>query len=107
MPSRDSDSDLITITGGKTNVEAAKEQILATEVQVEIDIDPNLHESMKSDNDGNTIKDIEDEFGGIQVRFPREGFTGTKIFIRGPQDWVERGRDRVIEFSKEVDNHRG
>jgi len=107
LPSRDSDSDLITITGGKENVEAAKEQILNTEVQLDIDIDPSLHEFMKSDNDGNTIKDIEEECGGIQVRFPREGFTGNRIFIRGPQDWVEKGKERVIEFSKMAEENHG
>lgn len=80
---------------------------MATEVQLDIDIDPNLHDSMKNDNNGETIKEIEEECGGIQVRFPREGFTGNRIFIRGPQDWVERGKDRVVQFAKQVEASRG
>ncbi|KAK3594419.1 hypothetical protein CHS0354_037444 [Potamilus streckersoni] len=104
LPSENSESDVITITGKKANVEAAKAKIekiqkeLASIKEISIEIPHKLHTSIIGAK-GRLIRSIMDECGGVIIRFPTEGSTSDKVLIRGPEDDVENARKQLLELT--------
>ncbi|XP_071109075.1 vigilin-like [Haliotis cracherodii] len=106
LPSEISDSDVITITGKKANVEQAKVKIeliqkeLANIKEITIEIPHKLHNSIIGAK-GRLIRAIMDECGGVIIRFPSEGSTSDKVTIRGPKDDVESAKKQLQELTSE------
>lgn len=106
LPSESSDSDVITITGKKANVEQARvqleniqfEQGNITEVAVEIPSE--FHSSMIGAK-GRLMKSIMDECGSVIIRFPPEGSNSDKVTIRGPKDDVMKAKTQLLELASE------
>ncbi|XP_059138756.1 vigilin-like [Physella acuta] len=106
LPSEISDSDVITITGKKANVEKAREKIEAIQKElgnikeVTIDIPNKLHNSLIGTK-GKFIRAISEENGGVMIRFPQEGTKSDKVVIRGPSADVENAKQQLLELVNE------
>lgn len=107
LPSENSDSDVITITGKKENVLKAKERVeaiqkeLANIKEVTIDIPHSYHNSIIGAK-GRLIRAIMEECGGVLIRFPQEGSRSDKVIIRGPVDDVEKAKKQLTEHTNEL-----
>ncbi|XP_074655321.1 vigilin-like [Tubulanus polymorphus] len=106
LPSENSDSDVIVITGKKANVEIAKNRIeliqkeLANIKEVTIEI-PHKHHNAIIGAKGRLIRAIMEECGGVIIRFPPEGAKNDKVTIRGPKDDVENARKQLLQQTSE------
>ncbi|CAH1773087.1 unnamed protein product [Owenia fusiformis] len=102
LPSENSDSDVIVITGKKANVDAAKVKIeaiqkeLANIKELTIEIPHKFHNTIIGAK-GHLIRAIAQECGGVIIRFPPEGSSSDKVVIRGPIEDVERARVELEE----------
>ena len=106
LPSENAESDVITITGKKENVDKAKVMIeaiqkeLANIKEVTIEIPHRFHNSIIGAK-GRLIRSIMEECGGCLIRFPPEGTSSDKVVIRGPKDDVENARKQLMELAEE------
>ncbi|ESO99461.1 hypothetical protein LOTGIDRAFT_231082 [Lottia gigantea] len=106
LPSENSESDVITITGKRKNVEDAKTQIetmqkeLANIKEITVEIPSNLHNAIIGAK-GRLIRAIMEECGGVIIRFPPEGSSSNKVTIRGPKDDVENARKQLLAMADE------
>ncbi|CAL1537044.1 unnamed protein product [Lymnaea stagnalis] len=106
LPSEISDSDVITITGKKANVEKAQAKIEAIQKEMgnikelTIDIPNKLHNSLIGSK-GRFIRSIMEECGGVMIRFPQEGTKSDKVTIRGPSADVENAKQQLLELANE------
>jgi len=104
LPSENSDSDIILITGKKSNVEKATVKIEAIQKElgnikeISIDIPQKLHNSLIGAK-GKFIRSVMEECGGVMIRFPQEGSKSDKVIIRGPVDDVESARKQLLELA--------
>lgn len=106
LPGEHTDSEYITITGKKEDVETAKKRIeiiqkeLANVKEVTLDIPHRLHNSIIGAK-GRLIRAIMEDCGGVIIRFPQEGNTSDRVVIRGPKDDVENARKQLLDLVNE------
>jgi len=106
LPKENSDSDVITITGKKENVEKAKTLIeniqkeLANIKEIAVEIPQEYHTSLIGAK-GRLIRSIMDECGGVLIRFPSENSKSNKVMIRGPKDDVDKAQAQLLELANE------
>ncbi|CAJ0606165.1 unnamed protein product [Cylicocyclus nassatus] len=106
LPEGDSGEERITVTGKKANVEKAIDQLnkiqneLASIVIIEVDI-PVKVQSRLLGNGRRLISDIEEECGGVHIRFPAEKSESTKVTIRGPKPDAERAQKLLVDLAKD------
>ncbi|KAL8583524.1 hypothetical protein ACOMHN_054840 [Nucella lapillus] len=126
LPSEHTDSEYITITGKKEDVEIAKKRIeviqkeLANVKEVTLEIPHRLHSLIIGANvkevtleiphrlhnsiigaKGRLIRAIMEDCGGVIIRFPQEGNNSDKVVIRGPKDDVESARKQLLDLVNE------
>jgi exosome complex RNA-binding protein Rrp4/ribosomal protein S3 len=98
------DQGRITVVGKQANVEKAIQQLnkiqneLASVVTTEVTIPNKIHARLLS-NGRRLIRDIEDEFGGVHILFPKEK-NSDKVTIRGPKDDVAKAEKTLKEVAK-------
>jgi len=108
IPAENSETDVIVITGKKSNVETAKSRIekiqkeLANIKEETIDI-PSKHHNAIIGAKGRLIRSIMEECGGVIIRFPPEGAKSDKVLIRGPKDDVENARKQLLKQTTELE----
>ncbi|CAG2166840.1 unnamed protein product, partial [Oppiella nova] len=106
LPAEGANSDVIVITGIKSNVEMARDRIqtiqneLEDVVQVDIIIPSKIHNYIIGAK-GRQIRQIMDDCGGVLIRFPPEGSGSDKVSIRGPKDCVQKAKQQLIAISNE------
>ncbi|KAK7093511.1 hypothetical protein V1264_007247 [Littorina saxatilis] len=106
LPGEHAESDVITITGKKADVELAKQKIediqkeLANVKEAIVEIPYRLHNSIIGAK-GRLIRAIMEECGGVIIRFPPEGQTSDKVTIRGPKDDVESAKKQLLDLVNE------
>eukprot|EP00118_Oscarella_pearsei_P024630 m.306469 g.306469 ORF g.306469 m.306469 type:complete len:1252 (+) comp41271_c0_seq1:220-3975(+) len=107
MPTENSDSDVILVTGKKENVEEARKRIEAIQneqaniITEEIAIPSKLHQAVIGPK-GRLVKAISDECGGVTIRFPTGKQAGSdKVIVRGPKDDVESAKKQLLELANE------
>ncbi|PIO66312.1 KH domain protein, partial [Teladorsagia circumcincta] len=106
LPEGDSGEERITVTGKKANVEKAIDQLnkiqneLANIETIEVDI-PVKVQSRLLGNGRRLISDIEEECGGVHIKFPAEKSESTKVTIRGPKGDVEKARKLLTDLAKD------
>jgi transcription antitermination factor NusA-like protein len=94
----------VTVIGKQANVEKAIAKLnkiqneLASIVTTEVTIPNKIHTRLLG-NGRRLIRDIEDEFGGVHILFPKEK-TSDKVTIRGPKDDVARAEKALKEVAK-------
>jgi len=106
LPESGSDSDVITITGKKENVEKAQDQItkiqseMANVISVDLIIPAKIHNTMIGAG-GKLIQSISDDCGGVAIKFPPSNSNSDKVTIRGPKEDVEKASKMLTEMSTE------
>merc|ERR1711970_781972 len=106
LPDSSADSDTITITGKKEDVEKAADKIreiqsqMANIVSKDISIPAKIHNTVIGAG-GKLIQSIMNECGGVAIKFPEANSGSDKVTIRGPGDDVEKAMKKLQELSDE------
>lgn len=106
LPTENSNSEMIVITGKKSNCEAAKDRILAIQrelaniKEVEVAIPAKLHNSLIGSK-GCLVRSIMEDCGGVHIHFPSEGSGSDKVTIRGPAGEVEKAKKQLLQLAEE------
>ena len=95
LPEELAESDVIRIIGHRKGVELAAQRVetiqreLAHIMEVEVHIPQRLHTAVIGPK-GRFIQQLQDECGGVQVRFPTPDQVSEVVRIRGPKNDVEK-----------------
>ncbi|XP_064459574.1 vigilin-like [Ornithodoros turicata] len=106
LPPENSNSDVISITGKKENVAAAKERIveaqkeLADVVEVTLMISANLHNSLIGAK-GRLIHSIMEECGRVHIAFPPQDSNSDRVTLCGPKEDVDRAKRQLLDLATE------
>ncbi|XP_070785682.1 vigilin isoform X2 [Enoplosus armatus] len=106
LPTENSNSEMIVITGKKSNCEAARERILAIQRELaniketEVTIPAKLHNSLIGSK-GCLVRSIMEDCGGVHIHFPSEGSGSDKVTIRGPAGEVEKAKKQLLQLAEE------
>lgn len=106
LPESNSGEDRIFVTGKKSNVENAIEQLNKIQNEhanieiVEIEIPVKVQARLLG-NGRHLISDIEEECGGVHIKFPAEKSESTKVTIRGPKVDVQRAKKLLTDLAKD------
>lgn len=106
LPEGNSGEDKILVTGKKANVEKAIDQlnkiqdelasIVVTEVNIPVKVQARLLGGGRR-----LILDIQDECGGVHIKFPNEKSNSEKVSIRGPKDDVAKAERLLTNLAKD------
>lgn len=105
---RDENQDTIVIIGKKEAVLDAKKQLeemiesLEKVVEEEMHIDPKYHRHFVARR-GEELQHIANEFGGVQVSFPRSGDHSDVVTLKGAKECVEGARKRILEIVQDLE----
>ncbi|XP_037282451.1 satellite-binding protein 1 Dp1 [Rhipicephalus microplus] len=105
---RDENQDTIVIIGKKEAVLDAKKQLeemiesLEKVVEEEMRIDPKYHRHFVARR-GEELQHIANEFGGVQVSFPRSGDHSDVVTLKGAKECVEGARKRILEIVQDLE----
>lgn len=106
LPYEIGDSNTITITGRKEDIERARE-MLETKIKEQagiqeetVDIPHSLHNSLLAVK-GQFIRAISDECGGVMIRFPSATSKSDKVLLRGSPTDVDRAKGLLVELANE------
>uniref|UniRef100_A0A3P9D3K7 Vigilin n=2 Tax=Haplochromini TaxID=319058 RepID=A0A3P9D3K7_9CICH len=106
LPTENSNSEMIVITGKKNNCEAARDRILAIQRELanikeaEVTIPAKLHNSLIGSK-GCLVRSIMEDCGGVHIHFPSEGSGSDKVTIRGPVGEVEKAKKQLLQLAEE------
>ncbi|CAJ1086206.1 vigilin [Xyrichtys novacula] len=106
LPTENSNSEMIVITGKKSNCEVAKDRILAIQRELanikeaEVTIPAKLHNSLIGSK-GCLVRSIMEDCGGVHIHFPSEGSGSDKVTIRGPAGEVEKAKKQLLQLAEE------
>ncbi|XP_042368369.1 vigilin [Plectropomus leopardus] len=106
LPTENSNSEMIIITGKKSNCEAARDRILAIQRELaniketEVAIPAKLHNSLIGSK-GCLVRSIMEDCGGVHIHFPSEGSGSDKVTIRGPAGEVEKAKKQLLQLAEE------
>uniref|UniRef100_A0A9J2PCM1 K Homology domain-containing protein n=1 Tax=Ascaris lumbricoides TaxID=6252 RepID=A0A9J2PCM1_ASCLU len=106
LPGGESGEDKITVTGKKANVEKAVEQLtqiqneLASIVTSEVSIPQKVHSRLLGGG-RRLIHDIQDQCGGVHIKFPPEKSSSDKVSIRGPKEDVAKAEKMLLALAKD------
>uniref|UniRef100_A0A8D3EDL2 Vigilin n=1 Tax=Scophthalmus maximus TaxID=52904 RepID=A0A8D3EDL2_SCOMX len=106
LPTENSNSEMIVITGKKSNCEAARERILSIQRELaniketEVTIPAKLHNSLIGSK-GCLVRSIMEDCGGVHIHFPSEGSGSDKVTIRGPAGEVEKAKKQLLQLAEE------
>ncbi|KAF1764887.1 hypothetical protein GCK72_004838 [Caenorhabditis remanei] len=110
LPESGSDDGKIIVTGKQANVEKAVAQLnkiqeeLANVSEETIEI-PQKVQSRFFGNGRRLISDIEEECGGVHIRFPSEKSESTKVTIRGPAGDVTKAVGLLSALAKDKEEN--
>ncbi|CAI2327293.1 unnamed protein product [Caenorhabditis sp. 36 PRJEB53466] len=110
LPEAGSDDGKITVTGKQANVEKAVAQLnkiqeeLANVAEESIEI-PTKVQSRFFGNGRRLIADIEEECGGVHIKFPTEKSESTKVTIRGPAGDVKKAVALLSALAKDKEDN--
>uniref|UniRef100_A0A3P9M253 Vigilin n=1 Tax=Oryzias latipes TaxID=8090 RepID=A0A3P9M253_ORYLA len=106
LPTENSNSEMIVITGKKVNCEAARDRILTIQRELanlketEVTIPAKLHNSLIGSK-GCLVRSIMEDCGGVHIHFPSEGSGSDKVTIRGPVGEVEKAKKQLLQLAEE------
>uniref|UniRef100_A0A8C6XUD7 Vigilin n=1 Tax=Naja naja TaxID=35670 RepID=A0A8C6XUD7_NAJNA len=99
LPTENSNSEVILITGKKANCEDARDRILA--IQREL---VGYHRHFVARR-GHVLREIAEEYGGVTVSFPRTGVQSDRVTLKGAKDCVEAAKKRILEIIGDLVGH--
>ncbi|XP_071839733.1 vigilin-like [Apostichopus japonicus] len=106
IPTENSSSNMITVTGRKENVQKAKSKILAIQdelaniVEEEVNIPSKHHQSIIGPK-GTLIKSIVEECGGVMIHFPPGKDNADKVRIRGVKEEVDKAKKQLLDLASQ------
>jgi len=106
LPDSGSESDMITITGKKLNVNKAVAEIqkiqneMANITSQEVKIPAKIHNTMIGAG-GKLIQSIMNDCGGVAIKFPEPNSGSDVVTVRGPKEDVEKAVKQLKEMSEE------
>ena len=109
LPESGSDSDVITITGKKENVDKAQAKItsiqseMADVVSVDLIIPAKIHNTMIGAG-GKLIQSISDDCGGVAIKFPPSSSNSDKVnfTLKRQSNFKYIGNLNLTTFLKEL-----
>ncbi|KAG0433184.1 hypothetical protein HPB47_020160 [Ixodes persulcatus] len=107
---RDESQDTIVLMGKKESVLEAKKLLeemienLEKVVEEEMHIDPRHHRHFVARR-GEELRQIAEEFGGVQVSFPRSGEHSDLVQLKGARECVDGARKRILEIVQDLKQH--
>merc|ERR1719392_524996 len=102
----ETETDMITITGKKPNVNKAVSEIqkiqneMANITSQEIKIPSKIHNTMIGAG-GKLIQSIMNDCGGVAIKFPEPNSGSDVVTVRGPKEDVEKAVKQLKEMSEE------
>ena len=105
----DTDKEAIVITGTQQAVDAAKKVMeakikeLDNIVEESMTVDPKYHNHFVARR-GEVLRCIGDEFGGVEVSFPRDGVDSDKVMLKGAKKCISAAIDKINDIVKELEN---
>lgn len=110
FPSEDSaeDRETIVIMGHETAVKAARKELEAmiaeleniTEDSVSIPLKHHKHFVARR---GEVLTQIAEDFGGVQVSFPKSSANSETVTLKGAKECVAGAKQRLLDIAKELD----
>lgn len=106
---KDEDKELITIMGKKEAVDKAKAELEACISEIdniiegEILIDLKHHRHFVARR-GGVLHKIADEFGGVQISFPRPGIESNRVTLKGSHECIEAAKQRMREIVQNLES---
>lgn len=106
---REESQDTIVLVGKKESVLEAKKQLeemienLDKVVDEQMHIDPRHHRHFVARR-GEELRLIADEFGGVQVSFPRSGENSDLVHLKGSRECVEGAKRRINDIVQELES---
>ncbi|CAN7986811.1 unnamed protein product [Ixodes pacificus] len=106
---RDESQDTIVLMGKKESVLEAKKLLeemienLEKVVEEEMHIDPRHHRHFVARR-GEELRQIAEEFGGVQVSFPRSGEHSDLVQLKGARECVDGARKRILEIVQDLES---
>lgn len=110
FPTRqDENQECITIMGKKEAVAEAKQELMSkikdlnNVVEGEVMIDKKHHKYFAT-RKGQVLKDVIDEYGGVQISMPKEHENSNKFTLKGAKDCVEGAKARLLEIVNDLES---
>ncbi|KAL0970265.1 hypothetical protein UPYG_G00239660 [Umbra pygmaea] len=106
LPTENSNSETVVITGRRNNCEAARDRILAIQRELsniqesEVTIPAQLHNSLIGSK-GCLVRAIMEDCGGVHIHFPSECSGSDRVTVRGPAGEVERAKRQLLQLAEE------
>jgi predicted PilT family ATPase len=104
IPNQSDESDMVTLTGKKPDVEKARDMILkiqddiASIVSEEVEIDTKHHAQIIGKG-GKILRGIQTECGGVQIKFPDAKSKSKKVSIKGPEEDVSKAKASLLDLA--------
>lgn len=110
LPDGNSGEEKILVTGRKENVKKAVEQLNKIQNELEsittITLDIPVKVQARLLGGGRRlIQNIEEECGGVHIKFPAEKSDSTKVTVRGPKDDAERAEKLLSALAKDKEQN--
>uniref|UniRef100_A0A665VRE9 Vigilin n=1 Tax=Echeneis naucrates TaxID=173247 RepID=A0A665VRE9_ECHNA len=125
LPTENSNSEMIIITGKKSNCEVARERILAIQRELVRDARCSQCCAVICDDSGTqplltafmveslnltptylpssqVLRELAEEYGGVAVSFPRTGANSQRVSLKGAKDCVDAAKKRIQEIIEDL-----
>ncbi|TKR72895.1 hypothetical protein L596_020281 [Steinernema carpocapsae] len=108
LPSPSSDESNIVVTGKKADVQktvaaiTALQNELSSIVTEEVAVPVKVHFRFVAGG-RRLVRDIEDDCGGVHIKFPAEKSNSDKVSVRGPKDDVAKAVEQLKKFAKDCE----
>lgn len=70
-------------------------------VEITMDVDPKWHKHFVARR-AQELRDIQAQFGGVTVSFPRQGSDSSKVVIKGAKECAEAAKKRIAEIVEDL-----
>uniref|UniRef100_A0A1W7R994 Vigilin n=1 Tax=Hadrurus spadix TaxID=141984 RepID=A0A1W7R994_9SCOR len=104
---KDDDRESIVIIGKKEEVIQAKKELqemikeLDKVTELKMKVDQKYHRHFVARR-GEVLRQIEEDYGGVVVSFPRIGNNSDEVTVKGPKDSIEGAKQRILEIVDEL-----
>ncbi|KAK0403353.1 hypothetical protein QR680_016873 [Steinernema hermaphroditum] len=108
LPAANSDDSVITVTGKKEQVQKAVAQLTALQnelssiVSEDVVIPQKVHFRFVAGG-RRLVREVEEECGGVHIKFPAEKSNSDKVSVRGPKDDVAKAVELLKKMAKDCE----
>ncbi|KRZ09939.1 Vigilin, partial [Trichinella zimbabwensis] len=105
----DDDKETIHLIGKKNDVLNAKKQLddwiseLNRSVEIAVNIDPKWHSHFLS-RSRSVLRDIQEQFGGIFISFPKLASGNGRVTLKGPKECVEGAKVQLLDIVTKLES---